>query len=456
MVGQRVSPGMPKLLQAVLDALHLPDLRRKILFTFGILVIFRFLAHIPLPGVNLEALHRLFEHNQLLGMLDLFSGGAMRNLSIVAMGVYPYITASIVMQLLVPIIPQLQALSQEGEEGRRKLDQYTHWLTVPLAMLQGYGQLVLFSRPVSGMAQPPISGVGLSGANLLPTFAMILCLTAGTMFLVWLGERITEHGIGNGISIIIFGGIVAALPANIGRSYLTTGAGGVVRLIILFLAITFFIVYFTEAYRRIPVQYSRQIFRGGKVYRQSGGTYLPIRVNSAGMIPLIFAIAVMVFPGTIASYFANPVGQNPNLANYIQNLFLPNGSYWWFYWGLYFLLVVGFTFFYTMIIFQQQNIPDTLQKQGGFIPGIRPGKTTADYLDRVINRVTWGGAIALGLVAIMPIFARWIAGTPANVAPTNLMILSSAGLLIVVGVVLDTMRQMEAQLLIRHYEGFLK
>lgn len=456
MAERRVSPGMPKLLQAVRDALHLPDLRRKILFTIGILVVFRLLAHIPLPGVNTEALHELFQRSQLLGMLDLFSGGAMRNLSIVAMGVYPYITATIVMQLLVPVIPRLQALSQEGEEGRRKLDQYTHWLTVPLAMLQGYGQLVLFSRPVSGLAQPPISGIGLSGANLLPTFAMILCLTAGTMFLVWLGERITEHGIGNGISIIIFGGIVAALPANIGRSYLSTGAGGLIKMLILFLAITFFIVYFTEAYRRIPVQYSRQIFRGGRMYRQSGGTFLPIRVNSAGMIPLIFAMALMIFPGTMASWFANPPGQDPNLANYIQNLFSPDRGYWWFYWGLFFLLVIGFTFFYTMIIFQQQNIPDTLQKQGGFIPGIRPGKTTADYLNRVINRVTWGGAICLGLVAIMPVFARWIAGTPANVPATNLMILSSAGLLIVVGVVLDTMRQMEAQLLIRHYEGFLK
>lgn len=448
---------MPKLLQAVWNALRLPDLRWKILFTLGILVIFRFLAHIPLPGVNIEALRQIFEQSPLLGMLDLFSGGAMRNLSIVALGIYPYITAVIIMQLLGPVIPQLQALSQEGEEGRKKMEQYTHWLTVPLAMLQGYGLLVRLSQPVSGIGKALTSEIGLSGAALLPTFAMVLCLAAGTMFLVWLGERITEHGIGNGVSIIIFGGIIAALPTNIGRSYLTIGTGGLIKLIILFLVIIFFIVYFTEAYRRIPVQYSRQIFRGGRVYRQSGGTHLPIRVNSAGMIPLIFAYAVVMFPATLAGWFANPAGQGPNWANFIRELFTPStGGFWWFYWFFLFFLVIGFTFFYTIIIFQQQNIPDSLQKQGGFIPGIRPGKSTAEYLDWVINRVTWGGAFCLGLVAIMPIFARWIAGMPANVPATNLMILSSAGLLIVVGVVLDTMRQMEAQLLMRHYEGFLK
>ncbi len=445
---------MPKLIQAVVDSLHHPDLRRKLLFTFGILAIFRFIAHIPVPGVDVEALHELFEQNQLLGMLDLFSGGAMRNLSIAAMGVYPYITASIIMQLLVPIIPRLQMISREGEEGRRKLNQYTHWLTVPLAMLSGYGQLVLFSRPMPGGGPPAISGVGLSGENLLPTVSMVLCLTAGTMLLVWLGERITEHGIGNGISIIIFGGIVAGMPENIGRSYLTAGVGGLLKLLILLVAIAFLIVYVTVAFRRIPVQYSRSTFRGGRVYRQSGGTHIPLLVNSAGMIPLIFAMSMMVFPGTVASYFAGPMGQE-NVANFIQNLFSPGGSYWWFYWGVYFLLVVGFTFFYTMVIIQQQNIPETLQKQGGFIPGIRPGKPTAEYLNGITNRLTWGGALFLGLVAIMPIFGGLMVGSSAANAQT-LMLISSAGLLIVVGVVLDTMRQMEAQLLMRHYEGFIK
>ena len=446
--------GMPKLLQAVIDSLHHADLRRKVLFTLGILVIFRFIAHIPIPGIDSEALHELFEKNQLLGMLDMFSGGTMRNLSIAAMGVYPYITASIIMNLLGPIIPRLQMLSREGEEGRNKINQYTHWLTVPLAMLQGYSQLVIFSRPMEGGGPPPISGVGLTGENLLPTVSMVLCLTAGTVLLVWLGERITESGIGNGISIIIFGGIVAGMPLNIGRSFLTTGAFGLIKLLILLVAIAFLIVYVTEAHRRIPVQYSRSTFRGGRVYRQSGGTHIPLRVNSAGMIPLIFAMAIMVFPGTVASYFANPSG-DPNFANLIQDLFSPGGSYWWFYWGAYFLLVVGFTFFYTMVIVQQQSIPENLQKQGGFIPGIRPGKPTAEYINGITHRLTWGGAIFLGVVAIMPIFAGLIVGSSASNAQ-GLMLLSSAGLLIVVGVVLDTMRQMEAQLLMRHYEGFIK
>lgn len=445
---------MPKLMQAVIDSLHHPDLRRKLFITFGILVVFRFMAQIPVPGVDIQALEQLFEQNQLLGMLDLFSGGAMRRLSIVAMGVYPYITSTIIMQLLVPVIPKLQAIASEGDEGRQKINQYTYWLTVPLAMLQGYGQLMIFSRPMSGMSQPAISGVGLSGDNLLPTVSMILCLTAGTMFLVWLGDRITEHGIGNGISIIIFGGIVAGMPQNIGQSYLTVGVMGLLKLVILLIAIAFFIVFVNEGARRIPVQYSRSVFRGGRVYRQSGGTHIPLRVNSAGMIPLIFAMAIMVFPGTVASYFMNQAA-DPNIANFIYNLFDSGGSYWWFYWGAYFWLVVGFTFFYTMTIFQQQNIPETLQKQGGFVPGIRPGKPTAEYLNAVNIRITWGGAIFLGLVVVMPLLGGVLVG--ASIANAqNLMILSSAGMLIVVGVVLDTMRQMEAQLLMRHYEGFIK
>jgi preprotein translocase subunit SecY len=447
--------GLPKLLQAAIDSLHHPDLRRKLLFTFGILILFRFLAHIPIPGVDADALQCTMDQNELLGMLDMFSGGALGKLGIVALGVYPYITASIIMQLLVPIVPRLQMLAREGEEGRNKINQYTHWLMVPLAMFQGYGQLVLLSR-VQGNCDAPIGDIGLSGDALLPTVSMVITLTAGSIFLVWLGERITEHGIGNGISIIIFGGIVAGIPSNIYRNFEIFEVWGIVKLAALLIAIALFIVYVTEAHRRIPVQYSRSTFRGGKVYRQSGGTHIPLKVNSTGMIPLIFAMAVMVFPGTIASYFANASNESPNFANFIyEDLFNSGGDYWWFYWGVYFLLVVGFTFFYGMITFQQQNIPDNLQKQGGFIPGIRPGKQTAVYLDGVHNRLTWGGAMFLGLIAIMPLFAMVAMGSSANQAQ-SLMLLSSAGLLIVVGVVLDTMRQMEAQLLMRHYEGFIK
>ncbi|MBT9163561.1 MAG: Protein translocase subunit SecY [Chloroflexi bacterium] len=450
---QRSGGGMPKLLQAVMDSLRHPDLRRKLLFTFGILVGFRFMAHIPLPGVNAEALRKLFDAGEmpLLGMLDLFTGGALRNFSIVAVGIFPYITASIIMQLLVPVIPQLQALSKEGEGGRNKLKQYTLWLTVPLAMLQGYGHLVLFSRPLVPGIPPAIVGVGLE--YLLPTLSMMLSLTAGTMLLVWLGERITESGIGNGISIIIFGGIVAGMPEQMMRTHEVAGVGGVISLIILMVAIALLIVFITEANRRVPVQYSRSAFRGGRVYRQSGGTHIPLKVNSAGMIPIIFAMAVIMFPPTIAAFFANPVGQDPNLANWIQDTFNPAGGIWWAYNSFLFLLVVGFTFFYTIITFEQQNIPENLQKQGGFIPGIRPGRPTAEYINGVLMRITWGGAIFLGFIAISPIFAQWAAGAPPGMP---VMIIGGVGLLIAVGVILDTMRQMEAQLLMRHYEGFIK
>lgn len=428
----------PKLLQAAVDAFRLPDLRRKLLFTIAILVIFRFIAHVPVPGVDQGALEELFQRNALLGMLDLFSGGAMRNLSVAAMGVYPYITASIIMNLLVPVIPRLEALAREGEEGRRKINQITHWLMVPMALLQGYGQLYIFQS--EGVFQEGVK-IGLTGDALLPTASMLLSLTAGTVFLVWLGERITENGIGNGISIIIFGGIVAGMPINIGRSYIQAGTGGLLTLIVLMIAIAFFIVFVSEAVRRIPVQYSRSLFRGGRMYRQAGGTHIPIKVNSAGMIPLIFAYAILTFPSVIASWVGS---------TFFEDLLGPQG---YLYWVLLFFLVIGFTFFYTMVLFQQQNLADTLQRQGGFVPGIRPGRPTADYLNKVVTRVTWGGALFLALVAVAPLLSRWLIGAEAS---TTLMLISAAGLLIVVGVVLDTMRQIEAQLLMRQYEGFIK
>lgn len=435
----------PRLLEAMIAAFSLPDLRRKLLFTFAMLVVFRFVAHVPVPGVDLVQLRELFDKNALLGMLDMFSGGALRNLSIAALGVYPYITASIIMQLLVPVIPRLQALQREGEAGRKKLNQYTHWLMVPLAMMQGYGQLVLFQR------EGVISGIGLSGDTLLYTVAMVLSMVAGTVFLVWIGELITENGIGNGISIIIFGGIISGLPLNIGRSLVTSGTLGLIKLVILLVAIALFIVFVSEAVRRIPVQYSRSMFRGGRMYRQSGGTHIPIKVNTAGMIPLIFAFAILVFPATVASYFISSSSSwVSGGANFIDTLFNPQG---YAYWVFLFLLVVGFTFFYTIVLFQQQNLAENLQRQGGFVPGIRPGRPTAEYLNKVITRITWGGAFFLAAVAVAPLLSRWLVGGQTS---TTLMLISSAGLLIVVGVVLDTMRQIEAQLLMRQYEGFIR
>jgi len=437
---QQVS-SRPRLIQALFDAFSLPDLRRRLLFTIGMLVVFRFIAHVPLPGVDLAALQQLFERNQLLGMLDLFSGGAMRSFSVAAMGVYPYITASIVMQLLVPVIPALRNLSQEGEAGRNRVNQFTHWLTVPLAALQGYAQLALM-RSQGAVAQ----------AEALPTVAIILSMTAGTVFLVWLGELITERGIGNGVSIIIFGGIVAGLPAMVGRGLIAKqNIVGLVVFGIVALATVALIVIFTEGHRRIPVQYARTAFRGARMYRQSGSTHIPLRVNTAGMIPLIFAMSLMIFPGTIASYFASPTGQPPNFANTIMTWFspstpLPVGL---FYWVVYFLMVVAFAFFYTMVIFEQMDLARTLQRQGGFIPGVRPGKPTTDYLNNVINKITWGGALFLAFVAVMPFLVR-------EVTDIGVLTLSSTGILIVVGVALDTMKQIEAQLTMRRYEGFLK
>jgi preprotein translocase subunit SecY len=432
---------------AVRNAMKLPDLRRRIFFTLGILLIYRLAAHVPVPGVDVVALEQLFSTtgggaaSGLLNLMDLFSGGALSNFSVVAMGVYPYITASIIMQLIQPLVPQLDALAKEGDQGRHKINQYTHWLTIPMAVLQAIGQGSIMAQ---ARVLPNFNVADLFTTNLLPTLSIIITLTAGTMFAMWLGELISEQGIGSGISIIIFGGIVAAIPQRIGQLMATNPTALILFLIVTALTIVV-IVYVQEGQRRIPVQYGKRV-RGMKMYG-GGSTHIPLRVNSAGMIPLIFAISILIFPGVIASYFqGSNVAWVKNLADGTVNLFSTNG---WFYPLMYFLLTVGFTFFYTYVIFQQQNLAEVLQQQGGFIPGIRPGQQTERYLRGVVTRITVVGALALGAVAILPFFER------AETA-TQTLILSSTGLLIVVGVVLDTMKQLEAQLLMRHYEGFIK
>ncbi len=442
MIGAEAQAGKwPRLLQAAIDAFNLPDLRAKILFTLALLALYRLVAHIPIPNIDHVQLNDLFQNNALLGFLDLFSGGALRRMSIVALGVYPYITASIVVQLLTPVVPTLQQLSKEGEGGRVKINRIVHWLTVPVALAQGFGQLVLLQQ--SGV----LTSVGFTGSDLLPTLAALLSITAGTLFLVWLGELITERGIGNGVSLIIFAGIVAGFPGLLSQGFLNQesllpiGAFAIIGLLIIAL-----IVMFNEAHRRIPVQYGRSIFRGGRMYRQSGATYLPLRINSAGMIPLIFAFSIVILPGTIATYFATSAGWLGDAARFVSDLFKPTAV---LYWVLVFLLVVIFTFFYTLVVFQQQNLAENLQRNGGFVLGIRPGKPTQDYLNRVILRLTWGGALFLGFVAIVPYLASLVTGVQA-------IQLSSTSLLIMVGVALDTMRQLEAQLLMRNYEGFLR
>lgn len=439
------------LLERVLNAWRLPDLRRKLLYTVGILVLFRLIAHVPIPGVNAQALASLLQNNQMLSMLDLFSGGAMSSFSVAAMGVYPYITATIVMQLMVPLIPRLEALTKEGEAGRNKITQYQRILTVPLAFLQAFGNVTLLSSQGNQAGRPVITGFALNHAStFLPSLTMLITLTAGTMLLVWLGELITENGIGNGVSLIIFAGIVARLPTLVSQTAQQQVAGnsvtGPLVLAVVVLIIVIGIVLIYQGERRIRVQYAKRI-RGSRITQGGGSTFIPLKVNSAGMIPLIFAASIMLFPGNVASYFRASTNQIvQNVAGAISDLFSTQGVV---YWVLYFLLVVGFAYFYTFVQFQQQNPAETLQRHGGFIPGIRPGRPTAEYLNRVLSRITLLGALFLACVAVAPFFVR-------SVAQVQALTLSSTALLIVVGVVLDTMKQLEAQLLMRRYQGFIK
>jgi preprotein translocase subunit SecY len=448
------------MLQAVIRAIKLPDLRRRILFTIGMLLIFRAIAHIPVPNVNpdtLEQLRNELATNQLAQLLNLFAGGALQNFSVAAMGVYPYITASIIMQLLQPLIPALQELSKEGEQGRIKLNRYQMWLTIPLAYLQAYGQTLTLERTVNPTGDPTLSLFRSSFdivGNFLPTFTVLTSMVAGTMLLVWLGEQINERGIGQGISVIIFGGIVSRLPAVILQGFQISQAGDVNTIlgIIGFIAIALLtivgIILIQEGQRRIPVQYAKRV-RGNKVY---GGqsSYIPLKVNMAGMIPLIFAQSIIIFPGIVASWFFIPgaEGFGNQVAGFFYNTFNPTGQGGGIvYITLLFLLTVGFSYFYTVVLFTQQDIPDSLQRNGGFIPGIRPGKKTEEYLMRVLNRITLAGALFLGLIAILPFLTQSVTGVQLG--------LGSTALLIVVGVAVDTMRQLEAQLVMRDYEGFL-
>lgn len=445
------------MLQALVSAWRLPDLRRRILFTLGMLMIFRFIAHIPVPNINpaaLEDLRRALQENQLTQLLSIFSGGALENFSVASMGVYPYITATIIVQLLQPLIPALQELNKEGEQGRIKLNRYQMWLTIPLAFLQAYGQTIAIEQSLGAgqsLFRSPFDIVN----NFFPTFTILVSMVAGTMLLVWLGERINERGIGQGISVIIFGGIVSGLPNLVVQGVQLGEAGGAETIfgILIFLAIGLLtivgIVLIQEGQRRIPVQYAKRV-RGNRVY---GGqsSHIPLKVNMAGMIPLIFAQSIIIFPGIVASWF-RPTPGEPGIGNAIAlfffNTFNPTGAGGGvIYLTLLFLMVVGFTYFYTLVLFQQQDIPDNLQKNGGFIPGIRPGKRTEEYLSRVLNRITLAGALFLGLVAILPFLTQSITGLQIG--------LGSTALLIVVGVAVDTMRQLEAQLVMRNYEGFL-
>ncbi|PIR07016.1 MAG: preprotein translocase subunit SecY [Candidatus Komeilibacteria bacterium CG11_big_fil_rev_8_21_14_0_20_36_20] len=413
------------------------DIRKNILFVLALLVVFRIAAHVPIPGVNVGDLKEFFQGNQVLGFLNLFSGGAMENFSVVMLGVGPYITASIIFQLLVMIVPKLEALSKEGDYGQQKINQYTRLLTIPLATVQTYSFIKLLSNQTQGRLLADITGF-----QLLST---IIIVTAGTIFLMWLGELISEKHIGNGVSLIIFAGIVAGLPQSI-RNTLVAFDSTMVLSLVIFILIALVtivtIVFITEGQRNIPISYARHMVGQKSV----GGvnTHLPLRVNQAGVIPIIFAISVIIIPPMIAQFFLHSdVSWIAASSQWIIDFFQNRRFYAIFY----FLMVVIFTYFYTAVIFHPQQIAENLQKQGGFIPGIRPGRHTADYLNTVMNRIILTGALFLGLIAVLPLVVGPLTGLAT-------MTIGGTSLLIVVAVVIETVKQIDAQLVMRDYEGF--
>ena len=424
--------------QLITTIFKIPDLRKKILFILGIFLVFRVMANIPIPGIDTERLKQFFEGNQLFGLLNIFTGGALDNLSIVMLGLGPYITATIVLQLLTMIFPALERMyKEEGEAGRAKFNQYGRMLTVPFALIQGYGFLTLLSRQgVIDQLSPAFLGLSL------------VIITAGSVFLMWLGELITEKGIGNGVSLLIFAGIVAGFPLSVGQLFAQFQAdpSTLPQLLLFFgmaLAIIAGVVFVTEARRNIPVSYTKRV-RGNRMY---GGvsSYLPLSINPAGVIPIIFALSLLTFPGMIASFFQGAGGITGDIAIGVQNFF--NNQ--WAYGALYFLLIVMFTYFYTAVTFDPKAISTNLQKSGGFVLGVRPGPSTAQYLSYILNRVLLMGALFLGIIALMPSIVQGV----THVTVFQFLV-GGTSLLIVVSVVLETMRQLRSQLQMREYETF--
>ena len=424
--------------ESLLNAFRAPDIRRRILFVLGILIVYRLLAQIPLPGVDRTALQAFFQKNTAFGILDLFAGGGLSSLSIVGLTMNPYINASIIMQLMTGVIPSLTALSREGEYGRQRLNQYTRYLTVPMAFLQAFGILSALN------AQSVI--VGGFGLGIAMSWIQMVTMVAGAVVLMWLGELITEKGIGNGISFIIFAGIVSRAPAALANIISAPSPRDIILFAILGLLAVGVIIYIQEGQRRIPVQYASRV-RGRRMY-QGGQTFLPLRVNLAGVIPIIFAISILQFPAQLAIYFSySTVAGVSAVAGAIAK-FLDSTSAQ--YAILYFVLTVGFTYFYTAFTFKPDETAEQLRKNGGFIPGIRPGRPTQDYLARVVSRITIAGALFLGTVAVAPVVVGVLDKSLQGVA------LGGTGLLIVVSVVVETMKQIEAQLMMRNYEGFIR
>lgn len=412
------------------------ELRNKFLFVLFLFVVFRIAANIPIPGIGAENLRRFFEQNQVFGLLNIFSGGALSNFSIVLLGVGPYITATIILQLLTMIFPPLERLyKEEGEAGRQKFNQYGRLLTIPLALVEGYGILTLFQR----------QGV-IFGLTPMVMLGSIVTIAAGSMFLMWIGEIITEQGIGNGISLLIFAGIVAQLPVNIFQTFVSWDPSKIPAYLLFFalaVAIIAGVVLITEARRNIPVSYAKRV-RGSKMY---GGTstYLPLNVNPAGVIPIIFALSILLFPGMIAGFLGGVSGFVGTAATAVGNFFADV----WVHGILYFLLVIVFTYFYTAVTFDPKAISENLQKMGGFVPGVRPGESTTRFLSHILNRVLFTGAITLGLIAVLPSIVGGVTGVTGFA-----FLIGGTSLLIVVSVVLETMRQINAQLEMREYDTY--
>ncbi|MEK7141746.1 MAG: preprotein translocase subunit SecY [Patescibacteria group bacterium] len=428
---------MNNLIAPILNSWKVPELRRKILITAFLFFVFRLFAHIPMPGVDTAKLASLFAQNQFLGLLDIFSGGTLVNFSVMALGLNPYINASIILQLLTIVFPKLEELSKEGEFGREKINQYTRLITVPLAVLQAIGMYALLkNQGIVGVADP------------LTLISLILTMTAGTIFVMWLGELITAYGVGNGISLLIFAGIVGRFPVVIGQT-ISTVTAEVVGNMLVFLALAVGVIAATvtvnEAVRRITVHYARRV-RGNKVYGGST-SYLPLRVNQAGVIPIIFAVSLVLLPSLLGGFFQQS-GQPVlvNIGRFLTGVFNPNSIS---YNVIYFFLVIGFTYFYTAITFNPTKIAGEIQKYGGFIPGIRPGSPTAAYLNYILTRITLAGALFLGAIAILPTLAGGATGV-------STLLVGGTSVLIVVSVVLETVKALEAQLVMRNYDGFLK
>jgi preprotein translocase subunit SecY len=410
-----------------------PEVRNSLLFVLAMIVIFRLAAHIPIPGVNAAALAQFFQTNQFFGLLNIFSGGTLENFSVVALGVAPYITSSIIFQLLAMSMPKLEEMQKE-EQGRQKINQWTRLLTVPLAAIQAYGLIMLLRQQAVGVFE---------NLNSLEFTITILSMTAGTIFIMWLGELISEKHVGNGISIMIFAGIIGGLPSFLQRTLSVYDRSELITLIVFVVAMmatVVGIVIMHEAQRNIPIQYARQI-RGSRL-AGAVSTHLPLRVNMAGVIPIIFAISIILFPSVFAQFFTTAKSEwLRNAATFTLELFANQ----LFYGILYFALVFLFTYFYTSVIFHPDRVAENLQLQGGFVPGIRPGKPTAEYLGYVTNRILLIGAIFLSAIAVLPLVAQQMTGN-AN------LVIGGTSILIVVNVVIESVKQIEAQLTMRQYE----